>query len=108
MLHIRALSGAEMASVPVAELTDVLDLKRYLHRRRGFPTRFRQRLLLCGKPMDDSAKLDSSMNLELVLLNCSESSQMLAQKLLTAALNNSASDAPSLTRAYSGSLNWIP
>ena len=99
MLHIRVLSGAEVASVPVAEVTDVRELKRYLHRLRGFPPRFRQRLLLPdGRATDDSAKLDSSTDLELVLLNWSEASQMQAEELLTAVQNGSASDAPSLAR----------
>ena len=81
--------------MPVAEVTDVRELKRYLHRLRGFPPRFRQRLLLpCGQAMDDSAKPDSSTDLELVLLNWSEASQMQAEVLRTAAENGSASGAP--------------
>ena len=89
--------------MPVAEVTDVRELKRYLHRLHGFPPRFRQRLLLpCGRATDDSAKLDSSTDLELVLLNWSEASQMQAEELLTAAQNGSASDAPSLARGLSG------
>ena len=66
MLHIRMLSGEEVASIPVGELTDVKELKRHLHQLHSYPPRFRQRLLLGGNPMDDSAKLDSPMDLDLV------------------------------------------
>ena len=46
MLHIRMLSGEELASLPVEEVSDVRELKRLLNRRHGQPPRFRQRLLL--------------------------------------------------------------
>ena len=94
MLHIRMLSGGEVTSVPVGELTDVRELKLQLHRLHGFPPRFRQRLLLRGSPMDDSVKLDSPMDLELVLLTYSATSQMQAFKLVTAAGKGSATEVP--------------
>ena len=68
MLHVRVLSGQVVASIPVEELTDVRSLKQQLNRVHGFPTRFRQRLLLGDKPLADSTLLDSPMDLALVIL----------------------------------------
>ena len=47
-------------------------LKQELHQQHGFPLRFRQRLFPCGSlsTLDDTAKLDSETDLELVLLTC--------------------------------------
>ena len=98
MLRIRALSGEEVASIPVEELTDVRELKLKLHRLHGFPTRFKQRLFLRGDPMDDSAELDSPMDLELVLLTFFDASQAEAAELVTAAANGSASQVPHTAR----------
>ncbi|CAE7943955.1 ANKRD50, partial [Symbiodinium sp. KB8] len=89
---LSVLSGEVVANLPVEELTDVRNLKLLLHRLHGFPTRFRQRLLLGGNPMADSAKLEKSMDLELVLLNYSDLSQTQADYLVTAALNGFASE----------------
>ena len=61
------------------------ELKLQLHALHGFPARFRQRLFFCGDPMDDSAELDSPMDLELVLLTYSDASQTQAAELATAA-----------------------
>ena len=86
MLRIRMLSGEEVGSIPVGELTDVRELKLRLRPQlHGCPPRFRQRLFHCGNPMDDSVKLDSEMDLELVLLTYSASSQTQAEELVTAA-----------------------
>ena len=101
MLDIRVLSvlsGEVVASVQVEELTNVRELKRQLHRLRGFPTRFRQRLLLGGNPMDDSVKLDKSMDLELLLLNYAAPSQMQADDLVRCALRGSPSKAQTCKR----------
>ena len=68
MLHIRMLSGTRVASIPVEELSDVRSLKQTLNLFHGFPPRFRQRLFLRGDPLADAAKLDSPLDLELVLL----------------------------------------
>ena len=86
MLRIRMLSGEEVGSIPVGELTDVRELKLRLRPQlHGCPPRFRQRLFHCGNPMDDSVKLDSEMDLELVLLTYSASSETQAEELVTAA-----------------------
>ena len=45
MLHIRMLSGEEVASIPVGVLTDARELKLPLRQLHGFPTRFTQRPL---------------------------------------------------------------
>ena len=47
------LSGAEVASIPVEELSDVRALKQTLHLFHGLPPRFRQRLVLRGDPLLD-------------------------------------------------------
>ena len=56
-----------MASIPVAELTDVRSLKRYLQGIVGV-TRFRQRFLDKHDTLDDMLKLDSPADLQLVVL----------------------------------------
>ena len=45
MLRITQLSGEELTSLPLAELSDVKALKQRLHQQHGMPPRFRQRLL---------------------------------------------------------------
>eukprot|EP00439_Symbiodinium_sp_Y106_P052503 s777_g7.t1 len=84
-LLVELTDKTEVASIPVGELTDVKELKRHLHQLHSYPPRFRQRLLLGGNPMDDSAKLDSPMDLDLVLLAYSAGSQTQADELVTAA-----------------------
>ena len=76
------LSGEEVDSIPVGELSDVKELKLHLHQLHGLPTRFRQRLLRGGNPMDDSVALDSPMDLDLVLLTYSAASPRQADKLV--------------------------
>ena len=61
MLRIRMMSGEEVASMPAVELSDVRTLKQQLNWLHGLPSRFRQRLFLCGTPLDDSANLDSTV-----------------------------------------------
>ena len=89
MLRIRMLSGEEVAGMPVEELNDVKELKQQLNRLHGLPTRFRQRLFVCGSPLDDSAPLDSPMDLELVLLSYSATSETQAEELTTASTEGS-------------------
>ena len=91
MLRIRMLSGEPVASMPVEELSDVKALKQQLNHAHGLPTRFRQRLFLCGSPLDDSAPLNSPMELELVLLSYSATSQTQAEaeELATASASGS-------------------
>ena len=68
MLRVRTLAGEEVASIPVMELSDVMALKQQLHRLHGLPTRFRQRLFHGSNLLEDAAKLDSPLDLDLVLL----------------------------------------
>ena len=87
MLRVTMLSGEQVASIPVMELSDVRSLKQRLHRLHNFPTRFRQRLLHEGSPLGDDAKLDSIADLELLLLSYHPTSQSQADELVTAAMN---------------------
>ena len=64
MLRVRMLSGAEVTSVPLEELSDVRCLKQRLTHLHGFPPRFRQRLLLHGANLEDAAELDCPMSLD--------------------------------------------
>ncbi|CAE7441827.1 ANKRD50, partial [Symbiodinium sp. KB8] len=89
MLSIRMLSGAEVASIPVEELSDVRALKQTLHLFHGLPPRFRQRLVLRGDPLDDATKLDAPLDLELVLL---EYSTTKSEELILAAARASTSE----------------
>ena len=83
--------------MPVEQLSHARALKQQLNRLHGLPTRFRQRLLLEGNPLDDSAQLVSPMELELVLLPYSTaSSWMHAEELATASTNGSATEVVSL------------
>ena len=96
MLRIRMLSGEEVASVPVDQLSNARALKQQLNRMHALPTRFRQRLFLDGNPLDDSALLASPMELELLLLSYSMASQTYAEELVTASQNGSATEVWSL------------
>ena len=68
MLCVRMLSGEELAKVPLDEVSDVRSLKQHLHQLHGLPPRFRQRILLHGQRLDDATRIDSSQELEIVLL----------------------------------------
>ena len=57
MLRITLLSGEEVTSLALAELSDVKALKQRLHQQHGLPPRFRQRLLHEGNTLDDAVKL---------------------------------------------------
>ena len=93
MLHIRMLSGEEVTSIPVEEVSTVQELKRRLHQLHGLPPRFRQRLLCQGSMMDDADKLDSSLDLELVLCPFSGASLTQREELITAAGDGSVPEA---------------
>ena len=70
MLRIRRVSGEELSTALEEDLLpDVRALKRRLNQLYGLPPRFRQRLLLHGKCLEDAATLLPGMELELVLLN---------------------------------------
>ena len=69
MLRIRRVSGEEL-TIALEEdlLPDVRALQRRLNQLYGLPPRFRQRLLLHDKCLEDTATLHPGMELELVLL----------------------------------------
>ena len=67
MLNVWLTSGEMLAEFPVHGLTDVKSLKQDLRRKCGVP-RFRQRLLNAGALMEDSTRLLSAMDVQLILL----------------------------------------
>ena len=103
MLHVRMLSGSEVASVPLGELSNVRSLKQQLTHLHGLPPRFRQRLLCRGENLDDTAELDCPMNLDLVLLPFADVSDEQVNELLTNVREDSIEEA-----AGSGTLNPKP
>ncbi|CAE7522430.1 ANKRD50 [Symbiodinium sp. CCMP2456] len=64
MLRVMALSGEEVATIPLIELSDVKFLKQRLNLQHGLQPRFRQRLLYKGNTLDDAVRLDSIMDLD--------------------------------------------
>ena len=72
MLRITLLSGEEVASLPLKELSDVKALKQRLHEQHRLPPRFRQRLLHEGKTLDDAVALDSAMDLQMLIIEAWE------------------------------------
>ena len=101
MLQIRLLSGEEVASIPVDAPRSVRELKQRLHQLHGQPPRFRQRLLLQGASLSDDVKLDSPMDLDLVLLPFADASQAQVKELADAAEGGAAEEArtPQLSQA---------
>ncbi|CAE7221135.1 MTR1 [Symbiodinium natans] len=69
----------------VAELSDVRALKQRLHEQQGLPPRFRQRLLHEGCTLEDGVKLDSEMDLQVVVLTFSDVSDDQRRALVFAA-----------------------
>ena len=69
MLRISRISGEELTTALEEELVpNVKALKQHLHQLYGLPPRFRQRLLLDGQCLEDTATLHSAMELQLVVL----------------------------------------
>ena len=69
MLRINRISGEELTvALEEASVPDVKALKQHLNQLQDLPPRFRQRLLLHGQCLEDTATLHSAMELELVLL----------------------------------------
>ena len=99
MLHVRMLSGGDMG-IPLEELgiDDVKGLKRHLSHLHGFPRGFRQRLVYDGRVLEDVAKLDCSMDLDLVLLNFAEVSQEQVDDFVKAAYHCSMAEVESKLR----------
>ncbi|CAE7948614.1 ANKRD50 [Symbiodinium sp. KB8] len=67
MLRITQLSG-ELTNLPFTELSDVREVKQRLHQQHGLPPRFRQRLLQGGNILDDAVKLDTPMDLQVLIV----------------------------------------
>ena len=84
MLRVWRLSGEQLASVPTEELTDGKALKRHLQVQCGL-SRFRQELLHNGTVLNDETSLQSPLDLQLVLLPFSSTSQPQADKFAAAA-----------------------
>ena len=91
MLRIRMVSGEELATIPVEEVSSVRALKRRLQQLHGLPPMFRQRLLLQGssKKLDDDDKVDLPMDLELVVLNLCSTSLAQADEFVAASKKGS-------------------
>ena len=69
MFRISRISGEELAIALEEELVpDVRALKQHLHQLQDLPPRFRQRLLLHGQCLEDTATLHPAMELELIVL----------------------------------------
>ena len=60
-------------------------MKQCLHQLHGLPPRFRQRLLLQGSSLHDADKLDSPLDLEVVVLSLTSASQTEADEIMAAA-----------------------
>ncbi|CAE7773104.1 ANKRD50, partial [Symbiodinium necroappetens] len=59
--------------LPFTELSDVREVKQRLHQQHGLPPRFRQRLLQGGNILDDAVKLDTPMDLQVLIVPFPES-----------------------------------
>ena len=76
--------------MPKAEVSNVRAVKRRLQKLHGLPSRFRQRLIFQGTILDDDDdKLESSLDLVLVLQPFSIASQTQADELVAAAEDGS-------------------
>ena len=106
MLRITLLSGEEVASLPLAELSDVKALKERLHQQHGLPPRFRQRLLHDGNPLDDAIKLESAMDLQVLIVAFCEDSEDQREELDMAAANGEVDKARCSTKRWQ-SYNYI-
>ena len=85
MLRITQLSGEELTCLPLTELSDVKALKQRLHEQHGLPPRFRQTLLHEGNTLDDAVKLETEMDLQLLIVAFSEPSGDQGRELRAAA-----------------------
>ena len=97
MLRITLLSGEELTSLPLTELSDVKGLKQRLHQQHGLPPRFRQRLLHEGNALDDAVKLDSAMDLQVLIVAFSEVSEQQWRELYGAAASGNVAKARHVT-----------
>eukprot|EP00439_Symbiodinium_sp_Y106_P084137 s746_g24.t5 len=91
MLHIKRLSGEEVTSVYLTELSDVKALKQRLHQQHGLPPRFRQRLLHKSSTLDDALSFASFFDPRVVAATFSEATEEMPRQLAAAAEHGSAS-----------------
>ncbi|CAE7665293.1 ANKRD17, partial [Symbiodinium necroappetens] len=102
MLRVRMISGEEVASILLEkfreEPCDVKSLKRRLSQLKDMPPRFRQRLLLRGQTFEDTANLDSAMDLELVLMPFPDVSEAQVNDLAAAAEQGFVNEVESMLR----------
>ena len=91
MLHIKRLSGEEVTSVYLTELSDVKALKQRLHQQHGLPPRFRQRLLHKSSTLDDALSFASFFDPRVVAATFSETTEEMPRQLAAAAEHGSAS-----------------
>ena len=82
-------------SIPLQGMHDVRGLRRHLNQLRGFPLGFRQRLLLNGETLEDAVKLNSPMDLDLVLVQFVDASEEQVTNLLRAARGGSLAEVES-------------
>ena len=68
MLYVWSISGKELASMAMEELTTVEALKQHLRLLHSIPLCIPVQLLHDGEPMDDAVVLDSPMDVQMVLL----------------------------------------
>ena len=100
MLNLTMLSGQALARIAVGEVQDVKGLKQHLNQVYGLPSRFRQRVLFNGESLKDTVKLDSPMNLDLVLLTLADVSQKQVNYLAAAAMQGSVSQVGRLQAGF--------
>ena len=93
-----------MTRLPLTELSDVKGLKRRLHQQHALPPRFRQRLFHNGGIFDDAFKLDSAMDLQVLMVSFLDASQDQRRELCAAAMDGQLVEAGGwLTNALSSS-----
>ncbi|CAE7321424.1 Ank3 [Symbiodinium natans] len=94
LLRVFKASGEELASIPTDDVVNVQDLKQRLEGLCGLP-RFRQRLLHENVDLEDHVKLESAMDLQLVLLGFISASAEQEEELTAVA---GSGDVPQLER----------
>ena len=77
MIRVWRVSGEELAAISVEETSDVSELKKQLRKQNGIPLCMQQ-LLHNGSVLDDSTKLQPTMEVQLVLSSMSTTAQQKA------------------------------
>ena len=75
-------------------------LKQHLTQLHGLPPRFRQRVLFLGESLEDAERLDSPMDLDVVLLTFADVSEGQAEELAAAAAKGSIAEVGSYQPAF--------